>query len=341
MKILIIDLLSPDGHRFYNKKIIKILRSHKIEFLGKKNYLNEFKSISSQFIPEEYFVYKNKLDFRIKNIKKLLWINQNYNFNEYDIVLFTGYETISVSIIYKLIRYKKIYIINHNNLMDLYNPIKRIFFKSINKNISHIVLDESFEKILKDKYLIKNNIYTLRHPVESIYNEETEKIIFAPSQGNDEKFFNELIVKKENLQKQDYKLYVKTKNIKYSDENLVIYNDFISDEKYLRLFKKSKIIFLFYDENFNMRVSSILLNALASKKIVITNKNEYFISMSEKYPNLIYTIDVVDEFIDLIVNNRFEYDFENLKKFECDFSDRNILQEFDEIVKNNEENLND
>lgn len=358
MNILFIDLLCPEGHKDINLFLLEILNEIKdikiIDTVFKEGYLNESKRKINKtyFFPEKFFNYKNNLDSRLKNIKKIKWIFNNINLDLYNLVLISSYETISFSLAWRKKYKPRILIFNHNNIDELNDLVKRFFFKKIPINIEHIV----YEKFIKDYLIslnIKNKIWINHHPLDitkrkNVLNndsiEDKQFFIFAPSGSNDDKIIRNLINnrKRKNLIKEKIKFFIKSKNINFEDEQMKVTNQRISYNEYIYNFNKANLVALLFNENFSYRVSGVLFDSFVFKKKVLFSKNlfsDYYLS---KYRDLGDQFKSIDEFIELI--NDYYVEFSKNKSFENkifqqiynDYSKEKIKVELENILKGKE-----
>ena len=117
-KILVIDYLTYEGHRNFNKIHVECLEELgcSLHVVGRKSALDIIKksnSISFTFFPKwmskPYPV--KAISERIKNIISLIWIKNHFNFEEFDFVIFLIYDVLTLSFL-KISG--PVLIINHN-----------------------------------------------------------------------------------------------------------------------------------------------------------------------------------------------------------------------------------
>ena len=278
-KILYIDPLSLSGHINFNniqiKSLYKVFDS--IDFTFREGYEKNLSIKENEtifLIPEKlYKSTNNKIVNRINLLKIFLYIKKRINLSIYDFIILSSYE--EISLYFSFIKYPLI-LVNHNNIADLNNPIKRFFFKKVAKNNTNLV----FGHYIKD-YLIRigvQNIEVINHglpiPIDNKilkrsvsnqfgYTENFKWIIFSASSSSSDKDFIDKIISNESLQS-----YLNKKNIlfilkgKYTNHsqsnNIRIIDDYLANEEYQYLFLRSNIILICYPSSFKYQVSAIL-----------------------------------------------------------------------------------
>lgn len=311
IKVLFIDLLSPDGHtdinRFFIKTMHDIENIDSIDLVGKEKYFdnNDF------ILPRRFFIFNNKFDFRLKNILKIKWIFNNIEVEKYDIIFISSYETISFSIAWRKKMDARILIFNHNNIDALKNSkIKKFFFKLINNQVEHIVYEDFIKKYIKTLH-VGNKVWVNHHPIDLEKNEnrvnsksksDNKLLIYAPSSSNDDIFIRKLINynNRKKVLNDKIRLIIKSNNINFEDEQLKVINDRVSYENYISNFKKSDFISLLFEDDFEYRVSGVFFDALAFKKRLLFKENKFSRYYINKYPELGYCYTDVKSFISTI-----------------------------------------
>jgi hypothetical protein len=298
-KVLYIDLLSPKGHMKINKKFIEYLcnisKQITIDLALRKDYVeydlnNSIKNVI--YLPEKFYTFENKFGYRHTNYKLLKWVNKNIPFNNYDYVFISSYETISMAI---FSRFKKVgsnlFLFNHNNVQELEQSItKKLFFKIINKNISHIVFDEKIRSYLETEIEIKNKVKIIHHPL--VYGKEIKirrpnkiNFIFAPSNSNNDNELSKIINSIGEISC-DLKIYLKSKYLNLNNENMTISNKWLSEDEYKTLFNEADCIMLLFGDDFNYRISGVFFEAISLDKYILTNNRYLYDAYISKYNNI-------------------------------------------------------
>lgn len=317
MKILLIDPLSQYGHKSLNKYIINSLSDeHQVSFISdKKYYLKDVKCNLLYF----NFLHDFNLTYRLKQIVILFELIKKIK--NYDLVLFTSYETISFSIVSHFYFNRNVFVIEHNNIDQLLmSKIKTFFYSFINKSVTHITFEKYISKYINSKF--NKNTFDFPHPLFKISTgslRAKENIIFSPSSTFDSIMMNQLI---DFCLNNDYKLLAKgDKDIDFGQ--IIIRKHF---ENYYDCFKHAKFTFLC--NNFTYRVSGVVFDSLANNCPIVGFYSRFLFELKNDYPNLVY---IIDDYIE--INNLYfdEYsminDFIKFKKdHKFDISSKLVLQ---------------
>jgi len=363
LKILYIDLLSPVGHLNLNKIFLNLINNiASLDVASRKDYIKEdfvtFNKVLKLYpIPGSYYNFNTKLDYRIKNIKKIKWVLKNIEVNTYDIVFISSYETISFSMAWPKKIKPRVLILNHNNIEELKNGLKYFFFRLIPDYVEHIVFENYMKEYLISKAKILNKIWVLPYPFDITKLQDSElneyskdklnnhkgEIIFAPSNSNDEEFIMNLI----NSQKRKkifvnlpFKIVIRSRKYKYKDEKLLVYKDYLEYKEYLYNFSKAKMILLPFPKTYKFRISGVLFDCIVFRKKFLASSNIIFKYYIGKYPTLGYIYKNFDDLLKILnfiaKQNSFKQNFlkENIYfDIQKKHSRELILKKFREILK--------
>ncbi len=321
-RILYVDLLSPAGHKNLNTTLIRIfaemgnldvaLREGYIDLSDIKNSVHWFYEI-----PSQYFNSSTKYMTRKMSVSRIKWLLQRVDINSYDLIFIAGYETLSFAYAWPAKANVRVAILNHNNLDELTNWVKRFFFKRIPKYIEHVVFEDYMKEYLLKKIGISNKVWVINHPVA--FDKVTDytkmfglskpakkelRLIFAPSNSNDEKFVTNLIdwQKKEKfLDNTFFSLVVKSKAQEYRDDRLLVVSSQFSYEDYLRYMAEASYVLLPYSKRFSYRVSGVFFDAMAFRKKVIASSTKFFRNFAKRYPCVSFIFENFAEFKQLVL----------------------------------------
>lgn len=373
MKILYLDLLSPMGHKGLNKIFVKLLRKFaSIDVSWKEGYIEDISALDSirNFypIPEIYYNFSSKIEYRTKNYSKIKWIFRNIDISSYDLIFISSYETISFSLAWPRNIESRVLILNHNNLDELDNPFKRTFFKRIPKYIEHIVFEEYMKEYMIENIGVLNKVWVVHHPIDfdkikdfqrlsnsriPKFNFSDNILIFAPSTSNDENFISKLI----NLQREQrflsstrFKLLVKSKQSEYQDDFLIVVKKYFTYEEYLLYLNGAFLILLPYPKSFKYRISGVLFDCFAFQKRFISSSVPIFEYYINKYPEIGETFNSINNFQEILfriskglTNYSFtEVNFYANNSFAIirnDYSNEQIEKELQAVIKERNENL--
>ena len=161
-RILAIDYLTSKGHRNFNKIHIDSLveLGNSVHLVGREEAFSLVKK--SSHLKKTILPRWASLNYpfrafteRLKGIFCMLWLHKNFNFNNYDYVLFLSYDILSLFVLRS--KYKFL-LINHNNVSQLDNKIKLFLTRTLPSNYLHIALSHDMKMRLED-LLSKNKIY--------------------------------------------------------------------------------------------------------------------------------------------------------------------------------------
>jgi hypothetical protein len=354
MNLLFVDPTSPIGHKKYNLGLLNVLKDKFIiDLVIRDNYLNineeEYNIRNKNIIPNNYIPeiitekYNNKLLRRFKvrfnQIKLLNLIKKNFLLKDYDLILFSSVEIISFSIIMRNLHDSRVAFIDHGISNAKNSLTKRFFWKNIDRNLEVVVMEDYIKDFLYKDLNIKNKIWTVHHPVlkkvknESVNNMSSKTIIFAPSLSNDEEFIKNLIKNSSEILN-NIIIYIRSKNINYKNENLIVYNKRISKERYNDLFNKCKYVLMPYDNNYNYKTSGVFFEAISFKKPILIRNNNTLVNYKKRYPNIIILFENVDDLLlkqKKIIKENFSNEL--FSKIIKDYSKDNLKLEIEKMIK--------
>lgn len=353
-KLLFVDPLSPEGHINFNKIYINALSNIfvSIDFAFKKGY-EEKLSISKDdkvyLIPAKYYINSNnKISNRVRYIQIFRHIKKYCNINNYDFVIFSSYEEISL---YLSFINRPLILINHNNISGLQDNIKLFFFKKLAKKNINIV----FENYMKD-YLLSlgiNNVYTIHHGLPKSHDEKLlnnskliedfscinnfRYVIFSPSSTSTDINFLETLISNDVfnvfLRDNDILLILKNKHLNSNSKNIKIVKNYLTDLQYQYIFLRSHLIIIPYSDKFLYRVSGVLFESMANDKICLFsdikalqiyidffNYDPIFNTVDDLINRISYIISNINK-----INNPYKNLFQLEPNFEFLFSNISIL----------------
>jgi len=325
-KLLYVDPLSPNGHINFNRIFIEALNLtfKTIHFAFRENYSKNLNVDNMQkvySIPGKYYKKrKNKIATRFALFRILQFIKNECNLNEYDYIIFASYEEISL---YLSFIKKPLILINHNNISGLDNKIKLFFFKKIAKNNVNIIFENYMKEFLETKGV--KNTYVIHHGIPPAYNsniledsslreqyeniERYDNVIFCPSSSSVDKIFLNEIKSNQKFNKfleiNNILLIIKDNTNVKKMNNIFVINNYLSDIQYQYLFLKSNFILIPYPKTFSYRVSSVLFEAIANRKMCLLS-NIQALNIYKKYFNYNPYFNDVDELIIRIKINILE-----------------------------------
>ncbi|MFC4100412.1 hypothetical protein [Paenibacillus xanthanilyticus] len=349
-KLLIIEPLSPIGHRDINQVTIELLKNdYCITYVSKEDYLDEavLRDINFCGIPAALFEPSGKIKTRLNNLRILDYIAEKVNLEDYNKVLFMSYETVTFSL-YARLHFRKlnhIFVLNHMNIDEVvFNRVKRMFFKLIPMQIVHLNYASFITDYVKAEFKKKSG--TIRHTLNTYklkdiscendrlldFLNDEYKLIVAPSNNRlDKKLVEKLIELDQSgeLEKSKVRLFLKSKDTKYQGNNLQIVNLYLKDSEFNFLVDRANYVFLPYIETeYFYRVSGVFYDCITFNKPIICSQMEFFKSMFDSSGKIGYmyrSIKDLDLFLREGINSTPYSSFlHNMNALKKEYSDENI-----------------
>lgn len=359
-KICLVDPLSPYGHKDVNNVLITELKK-----LGKLTVLCSDSLIDSkrkdvdyiQYDDSYFFIGKNSFINRIRLVNALKKMCSVINQGEFDVVIFSSYEVITVYIVFNILKivdkkiYSNLYILNHSNIDDVRNSrIKTFAYKRLNRCITNLCYEEFIGKFIQENYNKKWKL--LRHNINNYkklyYDIDNSKIIsffekkdytYISILGElafKDQIFKELIQLEESgyLQRKKIKIFIKEKNICKETNNIIFFNKYLSDTEYSYVLDKSHYISIIYNaKEYKYRVSGIFFDAVTFKKPIIYRKSLFFQEIRDRFGNFgIEYKDCMREVIDCIFNNNYRQLCAIMDEIYDYYSDKNVKEDLIKII---------
>lgn len=338
--MLIIDFMSPIGHKILNKFFlstsVKSCGRRKFVFFAKRNYQDILPSDNASFFCLPNIFGNGKSDVQgfysylevfIHSLYFVLYYVFSLKFVVNRKIVFLSYNSVShlpIFVILKLLG-AQIYVFEHNsipkstgNSFKLF--FKRLFFKLSSYCIAHIVFEEFIKKQLELRY--NASVFVVNHPClsdDSVAEANSllpnrERYWFSPSGSTGQSFIYRISHVSSIM---GVKLYVKSSSF-ISNENHVIVNSRFDD--YYKMMCDAEIVFI--DCDFDNRVSGVFYEAIAANCTVVLTESEFSFFVSKKFPNVFVSN---NENLELIINLALSSD---LKKYDVDVHNTKVKNEF-------------
>lgn len=287
MNILVIDYLGEKGHRKFNRIHFEAIESlgNEVFYVGREGqFPGLLKDNNNLIIPE--FFYKKRImsSFlsRIAMVRCLLWIKKRVTF-KYDSIIIPTYDAFSVGVIPSD---KPVIIINHNNVGQLNNIIKKTVTKWVTSKMIHVVLNRDMENRLKDIlpnakiFFIPHGYYPIEKTLKPSFIKGDQKFIICPINRNYNPSYTSSLFSSPELDKflQDngIEMYVKKGIVDNPSKRIHIIDNNLSIEEYEYLINNSISVILPYDEHFRYRCSGIFFECIAANKPILLSDIEAF-----------------------------------------------------------------
>lgn len=312
MKLLILDFWFGKTHQRTNKRTLQILSG--ISSLLVTNYKGYYENgdVDGNI---EYIEVKchnantSKLRQRLRSMYNIYesW-KAVKNRTDYDAILVTGYEVISVAFMFLLFKTDKpIFLQYHQHVDEVSNRVKRFFFNFYKEKAYHVFLEESFASFFKEITHVKaNRIYVVHHFIMDKINENTNEgdLVLGISSSNDESVIERLIrEERDNCLLKNNGIYMQLRSREhiFDDGYLKVDNNYLSAKEYKELYDTAGIILVIpKKEEFHHRVSGLIYDALSSGKKVIGINIEIMRIMNHYAPTMFYILDEGQSIVDLV-----------------------------------------
>lgn len=343
MNILVVDYLSPAGHKNFDHIHIKALSDlgHNLHLVGRHNQFGIkdgtcFHETTS--IPEWTFTplpFK-PLSGRIMGILRLNWIINHVRTDQYDAIVLLSYDVLSL-FPFRFRFKKKVFMINHNNVLQNVNSqFKLKITRLLPQNYIHVVLNELMEKEMcrmlpgkKVVHIPHGLIFNESKTRKPSFLDDCEKFVFCPVNRNfDSSLLHYILSSRlviDYLETNNIVLYLK-KIIEITTESKSIrcLPSFLTTEEYYYMIDNAIAIVLPYGQSFKYRCSGIFFECVARDAKVVATKipdmevyrdlaKILFFEDEESFEKCLRQIEFMDENIDKEAFNPKRYWSEVLK----------------------------
>lgn len=289
MQILVIDYISPEGHKNFDYVHVNALSElgYGLHLVGRRNQFASIANVGDfqvSSFPEWTFktLPLKQLSVRVMEMVRLKWVFSHVDVNEYDAIIMLSYDVLSL---FPFRFKKKVLLINHNNVSQLAdNKIKLYLTRRLRNSFIHIALNVLMEKKLGELLHGKKVVYvphglvlngsTIKRPS---FLGDSDKFVFCPvNRNHDAVLLQRLLDSKgvtDYLECQGITFYVK-KTVDYTTESHSIRRimSFLSTEEYYYMIEKSVAVILPYGQTFKYRCSGIFFECIARDANIIATK---------------------------------------------------------------------
>ncbi len=299
MRLLLIDYLSPVGHRKFDAIHISALGNpnHELQLIGRSGQfdgISNKENIHIRTLPDWMFksMPVKPLTERLMGIIRLIWLLMHIRTTGYDAVIFLSYDVLSL-FVYRISG--RVYLINHNNVSEINeSKIKFLLTRSLPSNYVHVALNRQMEQRFKELLPFKDVVYVPHgfqivcgNPMRPSYLQENEKFVFCPVNRNYDKGFVNRLFSSETLldflSDNCIKIIAKDKLFGDIQNNQIIsIKGRIPEEEYHYLMRNAIGVILPYSKAFKYRCSGILYECIALDKPVIASRIEAMESYEDK-----------------------------------------------------------
>jgi len=333
MKIAIVDMIYPFGHKALNSSLIKILKSFSdIILLDYQDYYENIhvdEKLNKIQIKKLLFVSRITILKTICNCINLMIIKRKLFRQEYDALLITTYENVSLSTMRFLFKNKPLYIIQNNNIDLLQSKTDTFFFRRYMNSVNHIV----FAQFIKEGLTLKMNVnpdrvFVLEHPLikgfaidvknDYINKSANKKVFVSLGLSSDENLIRQLIkIEKESeyFKNNGMKLILRSSIYKYESDGLRVFTGTLPEDEYYRLYKTSSAYLLLYPKTFQNRFSGSFLDALQCGKCIISTDIPIAHYFKNLYPINCRIITDAKDLLVVLANYDFNFSHKEYNNF--------------------------
>lgn len=348
MNIAILDFGMSRTHRRLNIANFKVLSKFaNLYIVNSGNYYDELEDNTNVCLYNTSIVEKkhskNKFYARLQvldNMRLNANLFKKYKKVKFDYILIMGYEIITFSLWKIFFPHNiPIYIFQHQQIDELSNFVKRLFFSAYKNEIGHIVLEEVFKDYLKNEIKVKNIVVV--HIISYVNSERKSKIqnqpfILGISSNNDEGII-ECIIQKEKddkfLEKRKTKMYLRSKQHTYEDSYLTVNNKFLSDKEYDEYYDRATAILAATPKIFVNRLSGPVLDAISAGKIVIGTPVPIMKEYEKMAPTMFKIFKNTEELLHILDDEDWNINMEELEKMQNRYAADSIEKEYRTFFK--------
>lgn len=339
MRLLVAEILYPEGHKALDNGLIELLaEENEIDLVDNRGFFKKLACSELCHLINIPQFFSNRLEPLISFLFILNYIILAFAVRKkrYDKVILLSIRNDSFFWVYPLFRKRHICVFHHNDIdRTLDRPYEKFLFKRLQNRIQHVVLADFIkEGMIKILHTNEGNVSIVYQPktgeckpkvFEPYFKEE--RYIIGLGRATNEDFLRQLIETDKSFSGRfNYKIIIRSKHIRYSSERLLITTDLYSREEFDRIMHHASACLAFYD-NYNLRYSGIIDDALSIGKPVIGNDIPVIRYFFEKYEGCCH---IIHSTLDLFMIASGELPIINEEMIKCfrkNHSDENIRKQ--------------
>ena len=305
MRIVVAEMLYPEGHIELNKKYIQILTE-----IGEVTVVDDGKYFTSMNLDNVTIINVSRT---VPSVSKFVKVKKWIPFLRFDPIDFIAHFINLIRIVFKLrkVEYDRIvffsarndalgfalpffkkdsvYVFHHVDLDQIMARPRYIkSFKKYMNRYHHIVLADFIKEGLLDEFEIdENRIKVIYQPLinkESLSNQERLPIVIGLGRGIDKGMLASLIeYDKSHKEPLPYKIILRDSKVDYKGNNLTVDSEYYDRNKYDYYLDNASLCVIFYSVSFNLRYSGVADDALSHGLPVVGNDIRVIRYFAEKY----------------------------------------------------------
>lgn len=343
MKLLVAEVLYPEGHKALDNRLIELLaEDNDVDLVDSKGFFKDLPcSRLCNLINLPQF-FSNKLEPLISLLFIINYLILAFAIRKrkYDKIILLSVRNDSLFWVWPFFCRRNIAVFHHNDIdRTLGRPFEKFLFTKLQNKIQHVVLAD----FIKDGMV--RNLHTKDDKVSIVYQPKIgndkvtnlepyfkeDKYFVGLGRSTNEDFLYQLIeTDKQYSGTLNYKIIMRSKNIKYSSERLLITTDFYSREDFDRIMQHASACIALYN-SYNLRYSGIIDDSLSIGKPVIGNDIPVFRYFFEKYKGCCHIITSASDLFAIASSELPEINEEMVNAFLYSHSDENVKAQLSNI----------
>jgi len=340
-RIVVAEVLYPEGHKYYNERLIGVLSSiADVLLLDNGSYYNAMTLPSnvekvmikhSEPSVERFYRVKKFLPFikyepllllsYIKYYYRISRIAKKYGIKK--IVLLTVQNN-ALSMSLPFFKGIDVYIFHHNDIDAIdYRPIDTKLFKLSMNKVYHMVLAQFIKDgLIKLSGVGEDRVYVIHEP--SSIDKDVDKISFTGRQPiiiglgttceeNVLKEFEEL--DKKYTTKLPFSIILRNKEIEYEGNNLRIIKKYLTREEFDYFLSNATACLVLYPNDFKMRYSGIIDDALNNGMGVYGSNIPVMHYFSKEYPESCHILYSAEDCFSILQKEFKTAETQDIKRF--------------------------
>lgn len=260
-------------------------------------------------IPTSFFRHRTKIGARWSAIRVLSYILKNVSLENYDAIVFMGYETISFSICWH--RNQKVFLFEHNNIENARGSwIKTFFYNKISINAVRLVFQDPIVKFIRET--IGGDVVQIPHPyyrqdvsdsgigpngIVSSLRPEQPIVIFSPSNSTSQETQDRL---KKFVSTTNGAYYATCKGCPAERTDAWEVRPFFDD--YQGQMRTCDMVFV--GACFDYRVSGVAYEALSYGKPIVLFDSIFARELYSKNPDIVFIIKKLEDILYIKINSK-------------------------------------
>lgn len=344
MRIAVVQMLYPQGHRRLDQEYVRILAgNHDLVIVDDGKYFTD--DFCRQVGAERLHVHP----FKVKKWELLRRIVHYINLTivlltlklhrkEYEVLLFLNIHN-ALYLYDKILPKKKIVLFHHQDIDDMVSyPLYYNHFLKVKNNYNHICLADFISfGLINETGVSPERVFTVFQPlvfnVKDTIQEKRENLLIGIGNSTDEIVIDKLIeLDKNNNSKIGNQIIMRSKNRQYNGAHLNVIKGFLSREDYETLYNRAKVTVVTYPQQYKLRYSGIIDDSLAKGLVVFSNDNPCARYFASKYPSNVIIYKSTSELWGLSIIELPESNNEERKSFIEAHSFSNVLCQLNSAI---------